>query len=128
MEGFYPANVLKVRRIYTGENAENSDTYEYVDQTGKLIATETVVDENDRRITYYAYDDLGRKRFIIPPIQEALITVPGSVYSHVDLRKYCFYTEFDNRGKPYSGMVILGVFAPPMCTTRTVVWFYPKIR
>lgn len=99
-EGFYPANVLKVRRIYTGENAENSDTYEYVDQTGKLIATETVVDENDRRITYYAYDDLGRKRFIIPPIQEALITVPGSVYSHVDLRKYCFYTEFDNRGNP----------------------------
>ncbi len=97
-KGFYTGGVLKVHRSYSGTGGEDHDTYEYVNQEGQLVASEAYISSTDRRITYYVYDDLGRQRYVIPPIQESLITAPGAAYNPADLKKYCYYSEYDERG------------------------------
>ena len=100
-KGYYPANTLMVRRTYTsGTSLEDSDTYEYVNPLDQVVASEVRVSSTDRRITYYVYDDLGRQRYVIPSIQESLITVVGSTYNFDALKKYCYYTEYDGRNNP----------------------------
>lgn len=98
-KGFYAGSVLKVHRSYSGTGGEDHDMYEYVNQEGQLVASEIYISSTDRRITYYVYDELGRKRYVVPPIQESLITTSGAVYNSVDLKKYCYYYEYDERGK-----------------------------
>ena len=99
--GYYAANTLAVRRVYTnGTSEEDSDAYEYVNSLGQTIASEVRVSGTDRRMTYYVYDDFGRKRYVIPPIQEKLITTVGSSYNFDAIKKYSYYTEYDGRGNP----------------------------
>ena len=78
-KGFYPANNVRVSRTsLNGVNGDDSDTYEYVNSFGQLIAKENRVSSSDRRITYYVYDDFGRQRYVVPPIAEGAITVAGA--------------------------------------------------
>ena len=100
-KGYYPANTLMVRRTYTnGTGMEDSDVYEYTDPLGQVIAKESRISGTDRRMTYYVCDDLGHQRYVIPPIQESLITAVGSAYNFDALKKYCYYTEYDGRDRP----------------------------
>lgn len=47
----------------------NTESYEYKNAEGQIVAKEFRVSDTDRRITYYVYDEMGRQRYIIPPIQ-----------------------------------------------------------
>ncbi len=101
--GNYGANKLVVKRTYSGGATDNPDddldAYEYINSEGQVIAKEVRVSESDRRITYYVYDELGRQRYVIPPIQT--LSQSWSVPMTLDkLTNYCYYTEYDKYGRP----------------------------
>jgi len=82
---------------------DGNEYYEYTDSFGRLVAKETkIISTGERRITYYVYDDLGRQRYIIPPIAAASIIGAGpyTIENNDWLKKYCYYTEYDNKGRP----------------------------
>ena len=96
--GPYPENLLKVK---ISEQAglpsdQQSESYEYADATGRIVVREIRAGD-DRRFTYYVYDDLGRQRFVVPPVLDDLI---GSV-AYPDqalISKYGYYMEYDGYG------------------------------
>lgn len=98
--GYYPAGVLSVRKISTSgsDDTQNKEFYEYIDCEGRLIAREERVTVSDRRFTYFVFDQLGRQRYMIPPIQDEKITATRT-YTLDELKTYCFYTEYDKNGR-----------------------------
>ena len=92
--GSYPLGKLTV--VKSGQQGKAS-SYTYTNASGQVVAKE-VRTEDDRRVTYYVYDDLGRQRYVIPPIQDSLITAIG-IKTLSTLTKYSYYTEYDDHGR-----------------------------
>lgn len=75
-------------------------TYEYRDAENKILAKETVTGSGESRFTYYAYDGLGRLRYVIPPYVHnqvagsAIILFPDGEYG-----KYWYYYDYDKYGR-----------------------------
>ncbi len=100
-KGYYPANSLSVHRsLVSSSTGDGHDTYEYVNSLGQAIASETRVSGSDRRITYYVYDDFSRLRYTIPSALESAITSTTYAYTPFDLKKYSYYTQYDERNRP----------------------------
>ncbi|MCD8173165.1 MAG: DUF6443 domain-containing protein, partial [Alistipes sp.] len=97
--GYYPAGLLTVQysqKVNTG--MDTPVTLRYSDTQGNCIATETRVGANDRCITYYVYDDLGRQRYVIPAVLDAELVSTGT-YQLSSLAHYAYYLEYDNMGR-----------------------------
>lgn len=69
---------------------EKSILIEYYDANENLIAREQHISMQDRRITYYIYDDLGHLRYVLPPSANIQATT-----SPDQLPEDCFYYEYD---------------------------------
>ena len=78
---------------------QGDKVYQYYDAEEVLIAEEIRTDTASL-FTYYLYDDIGLLRYIIPPTADIgfKINAPRNLR---DLQKYCFYTEYDERQRPY---------------------------
>ena len=99
---YFPDSTLIVKRkvSFSSNDKTNSmttDIYEYYDSNQQLIAKEERISLNDRRITYYVYDEMGMQRYIIPPIQSEILSV--GYHTPYSLRKYCYYNEYDEYGR-----------------------------
>ena len=93
---FYNAGeLIKTETI----DAQGDKTYQYYDIQDNLIAEEIRTDSASL-FTYYLYDGLGLLRYVIPPNADAGFK-PNAPRNLRDLQKYCFYTEYDERHRPY---------------------------
>ena len=104
-DGYYAAERLTVKRVLAAkdnateaEQAQRQESYEYTNAQGQVIAKEVRVSENDRRMTYYVYDDLGQQRYVLPPAQHETLT-DGTTYTPSQLHKLSYYTEYDDKGQ-----------------------------
>ena len=104
-DGYYAAERLTVKRVLAAkdnateaEQAQRQESYEYTNAQGQVIAKEVRVSESDRRMTYYVYDDLGQQRYVLPPAQHEALT-DGTTYTPSQLHKFCYYTEYDDKGQ-----------------------------
>lgn len=97
--GLYPAGVLTVRKVSRPDLADSlkSESYVYINSDGQTVAKE-VRANGEKRFTYYVYDDMGRQRYVIPPIQNTQITTTGRKLLST-LRRYSYYTEYDDYGR-----------------------------
>ena len=80
---------------------EKSTSIEYREPNGTLVALEQRISPQDRRITYYVYDDLGRQRYILP----ASVNITASTTPLSQLTDNCFYTEYDEYGRVFKQYV-----------------------
>ncbi len=98
-QGVYEANQLTVYRTLNaqdGNSSQQQENLEYTDALGRTIASEVRVSDQDRRITYYVYDDLNRLRYILPPMADTYdCSTPKTAQQ---LGDYCYYSEYDERG------------------------------
>ena len=93
---YYPANTL-YKNSSTDEDGLLVQTF--TDKLGRKVL-ERSTDGTTMHDTHYAYDDLGRLRFVISPEGSARLT-PGSRYwGHLDylVEQYCYYYEYDSFG------------------------------
>ncbi|OYT13179.1 MAG: hypothetical protein B6I19_06505, partial [Bacteroidetes bacterium 4572_114] len=86
------------KTITIDENTGQS--IEYKDISGRVVCTQ-VHEGSDWLRTYYAYDDFGLLRYVIPPKAYASLTQGGS-YDTFDfdedwILSLCYYYEYDNR-------------------------------
>jgi hypothetical protein len=72
--------------------------FEYKNPLGQLVAKEVRTD-TDRRISYYVYDDMGRQRYIIPPIYSESLPSTPTALSYESMKHYCYYMEYDEWGR-----------------------------
>lgn len=105
----YPDNTLIVKRAFSYEMMDkigsmNKEMYEYYDSEQKLIAQEERISADDRRITYYVYDERGLQRYVIPPIQFDT-TLQAGRYNPQSIHKYCYYNEYDEYGRVWKQCV-----------------------
>lgn len=98
--GPYPAEKLTVQKVSrpTLPEDQQSESYTYTNSSGQTIAKETRAG-SDRMVTYYVYDDMGRQRYVIPPIQDDLLSTANTTYPLSALTKYCYYNEYDDHGR-----------------------------
>ncbi len=98
-QGVYEADQLTVYRTLNaqdGNSSQQQENLEYTDALGRTIASEVRVSDQDRRITYYVYDDLNRLRYILPPMADTYdCSTPKTAQQ---LGDYCYYSEYDERG------------------------------
>ena len=80
-------------------NPEGDMAVEYRDIEGNIVARETRLTTGKRMFSYEVRDMLGRLRYVIPPIQDSLFT--SGTKSLTELLCYCYYTEYDDRGRAY---------------------------
>jgi RHS repeat-associated protein len=97
-DGFYPANKL-IKTVTIDEDERT--TKEYKDISGKIVCKH-IYDGQDWLKTYYAYDDFGLLRYVIPPLAYASLVNQGpSVYTFdfntVWILDLCYYYEYDYR-------------------------------
>ena len=93
---FWPINSLSVQVV---TNPEGDMAVEYRDIEGNIVARETRLTTGKRMFSYEVRDMLGRLRYVIPPIQDSLFT--SGTKSLTELLRYCYYTEYDDRGRAY---------------------------
>lgn len=93
--GFYEEGVLNVVETI---NPDGHISLSYTDIDGNLIAEEAR-GENESLFTYYVYDDLGRKRYILPPSRNDSFRM--GVEELTDLQSDCYYVEYDKYGRIY---------------------------
>ncbi len=99
--GYYIPGTLKVVESTTEiSDGVSRHTYEYRNSQDFVIANAVEVD-GERRTTYYVYDDLGRQRYVIPPIADNTITSVGSTYNpyNSDRKELWYYTKYDKYGR-----------------------------
>ncbi len=74
---------------------------EYRDSEGRLVAKSTVTGNENPRFTCYAYDELGRLRYVIPPIvHEQIKGLQMSITpASASYKKYWYYYEYDRYGR-----------------------------
>lgn len=96
LSGQYKVGALQVVKV---TDPQNNVSFEYRDWKGNLIAKETRLSSGKRVLTYSVYDEMGKLRYIIPPLQDSLFTSGTKTLS--DLSKYCYYMEYDEYGRMY---------------------------
>lgn len=97
-KGDYPTNTLTTK--ITSQDADQNSQHksiEYYDPNEKLVAKEEYISAQDRRITYYVYDELDRLRYTIPPS----VNITASLTPLNELVNSCFYKEYDEYGRIY---------------------------
>lgn len=105
--GYYLRDSLVVKEIKSPVSAnEFVYSYEYINAEGQLVARANSTIEwrhphyvSEWRVTHYAYDDMGRQRYIIPPIARTMIISMDHFPSSQVVRNYCYYTEYDKYGR-----------------------------
>ncbi|MDL2320180.1 DUF6443 domain-containing protein, partial [Alistipes sp. OttesenSCG-928-B03] len=102
--GIYASGKLSIQKTskLNLPSDQQVESYTYTNSSGQVVAEETRAGTTmtDRRITYYVYDDMGKQRYIIPPIQSELLpTTTNTETPLTELRKYCYYNEYDDHGR-----------------------------
>lgn len=99
----YPAGSL-IKTTSTDE--DNKTTVEYKNLQGQVILTvKSATNTTDKALTYNVYDDLGRLRYVLPPLacDDANIENIGGYYSDTGndnvIYKLCYYYEYDAKGR-----------------------------
>jgi len=96
-DGFYDAGTLYMTQT-TDENGVASR--EYKDLQGQVVLKMAAVDSSVQTSTYYVYDDLGRLRYVLPPMFVNGIDSTASFTASSDLVKsYGYYYAYDGRGR-----------------------------
>ncbi|WP_321519677.1 DUF6443 domain-containing protein [uncultured Bacteroides sp.] len=74
-------------------------TFEFKDKLGQLVLTRQI-NNNQNHDTYYVYDDLGNKCFVLPPIAADSLT-ENKVYPNSDgiLNRYAYIYKYDFRNR-----------------------------
>ena len=96
---FGAGQLLVYNTVDTRDNdqSQRQEIFEYIDSQGRTLAREVYISSTDRRITYYVYDDLGRLRYILPPMADTInCSTPKTAQ---ELGDYCYYMEYDERGQ-----------------------------
>lgn len=88
----YAAGTL-FKNLTTDEN--NNVVIEYVDINGKTILRKANDGINDL-LTYYAYDDFERLRYVFPPKAVDLL---GATVTPTSLGELIYYYEYDHKGR-----------------------------
>ncbi len=111
---YYAAGILSVRKTSTPKLPadQRTESYTYTDSFGQVVAEETRAGD-DRRITYYVHDGMGRQRYVVPDILDRAISDHGGVRA-VDVRKYGYYNEYDDHGR------VVAQCVPGADTVRTI--------
>lgn len=93
--GFYEEGILNVVEKI---DPDGHISLSYTDIDGRLIAGEAR-GEGESLFTYYVYDDLGRKRYILPPSRNSSFHMGVKELS--ELQSDCYYLEYDKYGRIY---------------------------
>lgn len=93
--GYYPPNVL-FKKCITDEDGNTS--FEFTDKQGQPVMTRQV-NANDNHDTYYVFDQLGNKRYVLPPLASDALGGNGNSWdnNHDILRKYAYLYQYDGR-------------------------------
>ena len=93
--------LLKTQSAYYATDGVRTLQTEYRDSEGRLVAKSTVTGNENPRFTCYAYDELGRLRYVIPPIvHEQIKGLQMSITpASASYKKYWYYYEYDRYGR-----------------------------
>lgn len=83
--GHYSAGSLSAVRV---ENEDGYHTMTYTNRLGQVVL-ERMEDSDGNADTYYVYDDLGRKRFVLSPMYQATADKEATAYEY----------RYDGRGR-----------------------------
>lgn len=102
--GNYAAGAITAKDSWQemGSAGTNVVSTEYFDVNGNMVAKRIKASDSDIKTTYYVYDNMGRQRYIVPPAEDLN---GAGIYTPEQLRKYCFYTEYDKHGNVMSQYV-----------------------
>ncbi|WP_164714412.1 DUF6443 domain-containing protein [Chitinophaga rhizosphaerae] len=98
----YPAGTL-FKNVTTEENGK--EVIEYRDKENKVILKKVQIDTTPGAnhtgwlCTYYAYDDLGNLRFVLPPRAVERLAGAGWALSAEVQNNLCFRYEYDGRNR-----------------------------
>jgi RHS repeat-associated protein len=93
--GYYAANALSKNKAV---NEAGLERYTFTDKLGRTVL-ERSTDGTTTHDTYYAYDDLGRLRFVMSPEGSAQMTQTTYTPTSSDLfKKYGYGYVYDSRG------------------------------
>lgn len=96
-DGFYAAGTLYMTQT-TDENGVASR--EYKDLQGQVVLKMAAVDSIVQTRTYYVYDDMGRLRYVLPPMFVDGMGTTASFTASSDLVKsYGYYYAYDGRSR-----------------------------
>ena len=96
-EGCYQANKLFKNKTY---DENDNPTVEYKDLSGNVVMKKSY-DDNNWQKTYYAYDDFGLLRYVLPPEAHSHLpsgTTTDTFENDQDfILQLCYYYEYDDR-------------------------------
>ena len=92
---YYAAGTLYVTE--TTDEDERKVT-EFTDLQGRMVRQQQWISGSDYAITDYAYDDFGRRRYVLPP---AIDKSANNTFNHVavDFVKFIYAYKYDERGR-----------------------------
>jgi hypothetical protein len=102
--GKYYHGVFQLSKtISKNENWKTGDGHKFTsegftDKEGRTILTRNYVDDATPVETYNVYDDLGRLRYVIPPMAVSQLTFPHNKNSLI-VKQLCFYYEYDEKNR-----------------------------
>lgn len=98
---YYGDNLLAVKGNWiSGDDVnQKGERYEYTNCAGQVVAVELRVSQENRKITYYVYDEMGRQRYVIPAIANSLLLqATDYIPTSIPIRQYCYYSKYDKFG------------------------------
>ncbi|HCT30743.1 MAG TPA: hypothetical protein DIW31_08400 [Bacteroidales bacterium] len=102
--GYYPAGTL-YKTVSKSENWQDGDglintAEEFKDLQGQVVLKRTYVAEGASTVatsTYYAYDDYGLLRYVLPPMLISSMTASSYTQDSALIKSYGYYYAYDGR-------------------------------
>ena len=80
---------------FSESSFDNKRTCEYRDFNNHVVCM-----QDQKNTTNYVYDEMGRLRYMLPPLQDSLFS-KGVSKTLQELQNYCYYMEYDEHGRVY---------------------------
>ncbi|MDL2320122.1 RHS repeat-associated core domain-containing protein [Alistipes sp. OttesenSCG-928-B03] len=92
LSGTYPAGTLQ-KTVVSAPHGQAAA--EFRNHDGVLVASREAADH----FTHYVYDDMGRLRYVVPPLMDSLFTSGSRTFNQ--LSPLCYWYEYDEEGRVY---------------------------
>ena len=119
LSGTYAVGALQKNAV-SGPHGQT--TAEFRNAEGQLIASR----EAANHFTHYVYDDLGRLRYVIPPLMDSLFT--SGTRTRTELEPLCYWYDYDEEGRVYKKHVPGAGVATTLYNKRGQVVLYQDAR